>query len=243
MEKNYESEESLGIYLQFHYGNIPDPFSDRFEMGRFGQFNERVLKNFLRVPEKSDSTALDLGCGVGGATFLLSKSFKKVIGIDLSKSFIHTANTIRNSGEIDFHVRRLGRERVLGKVLLPEGAKAEAVEFEVGDACSLREFDAPFDCVIALNLICRTPEPDKVIHHLEELVKPGGQLILAMPLSWDEEFTPSDQWISGNPVDYLKARLNTSFYLDGCDDLAFLMRETERKHHWCVSHCSSWTRK
>jgi SAM-dependent methyltransferase len=243
MDSDYESGDNLGIYLQFHYGVITDPLTEKFGMEVFSNFNNRVLERFLRKPIGNASSALDLGCGVGGATFLLSKSFTKVLGIDFSDGFINAAKILLEKRRMPADVRMLGSEFMQGEALIPPGSRPEAVSFKVGDACDLPDQVSGFDCVVALNLLCRTPDPLAILDDFARMIVPGGQLILAMPLSWSESFTPKKKWIKGNPLDFLKERLKTTFDLDDSDDLAFLMRETARKYHWCVSLCTSWTRK
>lgn len=64
------------------------------------------------------------------------------------------------------------------------------IQFEVGDACNLREDLGAFDLVLASNLICRLTEPIKFLNRLKTLVKPKGYVILSTPFTWGTEFTP-----------------------------------------------------
>ena len=243
MDTDYESVANLGIYLNFHFGNPDAGFAGKFGMARFGLFHEVVLDRFLRKGDRPGSSALDIGCGVGGASFHLSKFFDRVKGIDLSGSFVSSANVIKEKGRLDYRIRKTGNEWENAVALLPNGTNSERIIFKVGDACDSSCFPDTHDCVIALNLLCRTPDPRTALENIAKSVRPGGQVILSMPLSWSQEFTPREHWINGDPLIFLQERLGDTFKPDGSDDIPFLMCETERKHYWCVSHCSSWTKK
>lgn len=61
-----------------------------FESGR-GEI-EQVMKNLARVRvELQQGTALDFGCGVGRLSRALSRHFRRVIGVDISKSMLREA--------------------------------------------------------------------------------------------------------------------------------------------------------
>ena len=121
----------------------------------------------------------------------------------------------------------------------------ERVRFEVGDACSLPDSLGPFEVVHAANLLCRLSEPRAFLARLPDLVSPGGQLLLATPFTWLEEFTPKDQWIGGLEEDssqVLKSCLSSSFQLEKELNLPFLIREHERKFQFGVSLGMLWRR-
>jgi SAM-dependent methyltransferase len=243
MDRDYESEANLGIYLNFHYAEPGRGFSGKFGMDRLGLFHENVLDRFLRISSKSGCFALDLGCGVGGASFHLSRHFDSVSGMDYSESFVRSANRIKETGSVHYRIRTTANGWENAIACMPPEANPEKVRFVVGDACDSACFESTYDCVIALNLLCRTRDPKAVVENIAQSVSPGGQVILSMPLSWSREFTPEEKWIVGDPLAFLQQHLGDSFLIDGTEDIPFLMRETERKHHWCIAHCSSWTKK
>ena len=106
----------------------------------------------------------------------------------------------------------------------------------------LREDLGSFDVVHAANLLCRLPEPQRLIERLPSLVKPGGQLLLTTPCTWLEEFTPPQNWPTGSTFDWLKESLAGSFELAEHVDLPFLIREHARKFQWSVALGSRWVR-
>jgi len=52
--------------------------------------------------------ALDIGCGVGRATFELARMFNEVVGIDYSKSFIETCNVLCCKGRLGYTALQQG---------------------------------------------------------------------------------------------------------------------------------------
>ena len=104
-----------------------------------------------------------------------------------------------------------------------------------------------FDIVHAANLLCRLPDPGALIERLPELVRPGGQLLLATPFTWLEEFTPMGKWLGGrlsgkDSAEVLKDVLSPNFSLEIEIDLPFLIREHERKFQYGVSYGTRWRR-
>jgi SAM-dependent methyltransferase len=110
------------------------------------------------------------------------------------------------------------------------------------DAVTLRRSHAPvaFQIVAAINLICRLPSPRRFLRELPGLVAPGGQLIIASPFSWLEEYTPRREWLS--PGD-LESFLAPHFRIARRRDLPFLIREHRRKYQLVVSNVLTFQRK
>lgn len=107
---------------------------------------------------------------------------------------------------------------------------------------NLREDLGAFDIVHAANLLCRLPEPQKLIARLSSLVKPGGQLLLTTPCTWLEDFTPPANWPRGSTMEWLQAKLSAHFTLSHRADLPFLIREHARKFQWSVALGTRWVR-
>ncbi len=120
------------------------------------------------------------------------------------------------------------------------------VHFEVGDAQRIREDIGRFDVVIACNLICRLPEPMRLLKRLPQLVKPGGQLFITTPFTWLEEYTPSTNWLGDGAQDSfagLRSALEPDFELQRQWDMPFLIREHARKFQYSIAQASRWLRR
>jgi len=242
----YESDTLLHQYLFFHFASAENQFPYTFGGGDGVNFPVRCVEEGLRLPKlPSTSRALDLGCAVGRSTFELARTFDEVIGIDYSQSFIDAANTLKNNGCNTVHVHREGNRFEELEIGVDPAIKSSRILFEQGDAQHLPSDLGEFDAVIGCNLICRLPEPMKLIHRLPELVKAGGQLFLTTPFTWLEEYTPRENWLGEGVQDSfssLQKLLEPHFNLDEKFDMPFLIPETARKFQYTIALGSRWTR-
>ncbi|GCF15263.1 hypothetical protein Harman_31980 [Haloarcula mannanilytica] len=96
---------------------------------------------------------LDVGCGTGVISFLLSELGHDVTGVDYSVEMLEKA-------------REKGSE------------KDAAPNFRVGDAEALEQPDNTYDMVTSRHLIWTLPSPAQAIEEWCRVVRPGGRLIL-----------------------------------------------------------------
>lgn len=239
----YESPRLLDEYLLFHYGSeqeifahseIPYPAAMREAMG----FTTRTVGYFGDFPV---ARGLDLGCAVGASTFAMAEHCESVIGIDYSHAFIHAAQLLQR-GETHPY-RRHDEAGVFHPLIATAPGHRERCQFEQGDAMNLRPDLGTFDRVHAANLICRLPRPLALLERLPDLVRPSGELILATPCTWLEEFTPPSAWPQSDTFSWLHAELSPHFTLVHHCHESFLIRETARKFQWSQSLVTCWLRK
>lgn len=201
--KLYEDEELVNQYLEFHYTAPSDFFpyqtqikavSDTFSFPikvahhAMGQYKPAVAKR-----------ALDLGCAVGATSFELSKMYDEVVGVDLSEAFIAAANRVKASDSFQFEAPDQGLIRAARKVTRPAGSRPDCIKFVVGDAQAVDPNLGTFDAVIAANLMCRVPDPQKLMFELARLVNKGGVLVITSPFSWWVGATRKETWLGGLP--------------------------------------------
>ena len=244
----YESGRLLDEYLLFHYGSeadiLPAPGAgvtpaQRAAMAEATDFPVRTVAHFT----STGGRALDLGCAVGRSTFELARTCDEVIGIDFSHNFIRAAQTLRDGASIAYRRHEEGHLHTLLSARAPAGIDPQRVHFEQGDAMDLRPDLGTFDRVHAANLLCRLPEPLRLLQRLPGLVTPGGELVLATPCTWLEEFTPPGHWPSGNTFSWLLQLLEPTFHHRETTHEPFLIRETARKFQWSLSQVSVWQRR
>lgn len=249
----YELPRLLHEYLLFHYG-APEEILPWAQGPRGAlDFAVRVVSETLVASDlPADARALDLGCAVGRSSFELARSCAEVVGIDFSASFVRAAEALRAGGELAYERTDEGELRTPLIARRPAEVEAARVRFEVGDACDLRADLGRFDVVLMANLIDRLPDPARCLARLPELVRAGGQLIIASPYTWLEEYTPRERWLGGRvdaagaplrTLDALRAVLAPHFEEHGTRDVPFLIREHARKYQWSVSQASLWRRR
>ena len=246
----YESEKLLAEYLLFHYGSeqavsgqIPAP-RDALD------FPMRCVHELIDAGAlPAGARALDVGCSVGRSTFELTRFCVDALGIDLSESFIQAAGSLQQEGVLPFKILAEGDTFEPMQARVPEGINRERTRFQVGDALNLPGDLGSFDVVLAANLICRLPEPRLFLRRLAKLVNHGGQLLLATPFTWLEQFTPRAKWLGGRKeegirsAEALKRMLEPDFDLKLSRDLPFLIREHERKFQYGIALGWRWIRR
>jgi putative 4-mercaptohistidine N1-methyltranferase len=246
MSNPYESRRLVGEYLFFHYAGFAEAAGELPVPREAWGFAERVVTELLGGSGTLES-ALDVGCAVGRSSFELAWRAKRVVGVDYSQAFIEAAKKLQAEGAMPGEVLAEGERRQEFEAQVPSGVERDRVEFLVGDAMDLPPLGA-FDVVLAANLICRLPEPQKFLARVPSLVKPGGQLLLATPFSWLEEFTPREHWLGGqqdspSSFEVLRQILEPDFELETTINLPFLIREHSRKFQYGISLGSRWRRR
>jgi ubiquinone/menaquinone biosynthesis C-methylase UbiE len=122
--------------------------------------NHADIKNFrAKAAKRLNLTAvhsvLDVGCGIGGATFQLADLVGptgRVAGVDISSALID-----------------LARSRAMNR---------QGLEFHVGDACAIPYPDGFFDAARSERLFLYLPDRLAAIYELKRVVKPGGRVCL-----------------------------------------------------------------
>ncbi|HEY6226837.1 MAG TPA: methyltransferase domain-containing protein [Verrucomicrobiae bacterium] len=246
----YESEQYLNEYLFFHYGDPKEFCPYRFAPKEALNFQRRLVRESLlplRFP--SPTRGLDVGCAVGRATFELARIVDQALGIDNSRSFISAARRMARKHSLKIQVKEVGEIFSKPTITLPKYLRDVRVKFRVGDAQDLRSFPRQkFHVVLAINLIDRLPNPARFFANLFalDLLVPGGQLVIASPYTWMEEYTPRSKWLGGIKhlePHFIDGLLRPFFRLVRRCDLPFLIREHRRKYQWCVSEVSTYVRK
>ncbi len=125
--------------------------SDNYE-DTFAMLTNKMISPLMKVTEiKSGSRILDIGCGPGNSTNILSETGAKVTGIDFSQKMIDNAT-----------------------ISYPK------INFKQADAESIPEEDNTFDVVIANYVVHHLPDPEKVFSEIARVLKPNGKFAFAV---------------------------------------------------------------
>jgi malonyl-CoA O-methyltransferase len=114
---------------------------------RLQRYSGKLLMPWL--PNKNNLNVLDLGCGTGFFSELLSSQYQKVVGLDISHQMLDFA----------------------------KAARSDAIEFVHGNALDLPFEDNHFDLIYS-NLVLQWCHPlDKALKEAFRVLKPGGILV------------------------------------------------------------------
>ena len=240
----YESEILLHQYLLFHYGSAEDTLPYPFGPKEALNFPVRTVTELIEPTRLSKSAkALDLGCAVGRSTLELARFCPAVLGLDFSRSFIETAQQLALGKDVPYLRHEEGNVSTPMVARFPWFLPERRIHFMQGDAENLIADWTGFDVVHAANLLCRLPSPHRFLSRMASLVKPGGQLLLAAPCSWLEDFTPRENWPEKTTRAFVHEILEPHFICELEREMPFLIREHARKFQWSVALGARWRRK
>lgn len=138
-----------------HYRIDADEFDYFEERSGATEYSERRLREYITSLVPSDiTTMLDVGCGSAWVAQTFLPKEKTVYSLDAS-----TTNPLKA-------LARYPSEKHIGVA---------------ADAFGLPFADNSFDCIIAAEIIEHVSEPEKFVHELHRVVKPGGVLIISTP--------------------------------------------------------------
>jgi len=260
----YETDELLDMYLGLHF-----PTSGRKEgiesilphsaAPVHGlRFPQRVAQLLCSLkPKHTNSRALDIGCGVGGMSFELTRTFDHVEAFDFSESFIKAAKRMKNKESIKFRIPIEADIHHEAEAVHEDGITEEMlakVNFFTGDACELKNYVnhiGSFDAVVMSNLLCRLPDPVACLDAMPLVINKGGVVVLVTPFSWLEQFTPRGKWLGGydDPVSgepcHSKDKLREIMEANGFEkiheeEMPVIIREHQRKYQYIISQATGW---
>ena len=130
---------------------------ERFEPNLQGEIRlEHFHRYALALELVKDKVVLDLACGEGYGSFMLSKYASAVLGVDLSNEVItHAQKRYSN--------------------------KAENLHFQQGSASKLSLQNAAFDVVVSFETIEHLYEQSEMLEEIRRVLRPDGILIISSP--------------------------------------------------------------
>jgi ubiquinone/menaquinone biosynthesis C-methylase UbiE len=116
-----------------------------------------LLEHLVRynlLPGSQTMRVLDLGCGAGHGSNMLSKKYKSVVGVDISEDAITYAK---------------------------ENWNAENIEFKVGSALEIPFPDNSFDVVASFEVFEHLSDWKKFLSEIKRVLKPEGIVYISTP--------------------------------------------------------------
>lgn len=230
MTDRYETGVLLKQYLDFHYRGEDAAYLPLHPLPPGLLAYPRRCADWVVRHTERFGRALDLGCAVGGSSFVLARSFEEVVGVDFSVSFIGAARELAADG-----VFRCSEEEW---EVFSEVRKTVPV-FRRGDACALPEDLGVFDAVLMANLLCRLPDPAACLAGLRRHVRAGSVLVFTTPCSWDEAYTPREKQLVPT-LEGLTVLLSPWCRLLEVREMPFVLRDHQRRAEFTVAQGSVW---
>lgn len=142
---------------------------------------EALLVNHMPSPT---AKILDIGCGTGSLSVLLSRLGHDVTGIDLSSAMVDKA---KQKAE----------------------ATQQQITFMVMDASHPQFADKTFDVIVCRHILWALPEPDLVLTRWVNLLKPQGRLVLIEGYWHTDAGMHSEQVVNALPTSVSDIQVET----------------------------------
>lgn len=128
-------------------------------LNTWGNLTNEMLPELIKAAHiRSGEKVLDIGCGPGNSSKILSDTGAEVTGIDFSQKMVDEASA--NYSDISFHQ---------------------------ADAENIPKPDNSFDVVVANYVVHHFADPDKVFSEITRVLKPGGRFVFAVWGPRDEQ--------------------------------------------------------
>lgn len=218
----YASLEYQAIYLRNEWGDVlfpdlrPDgaPASAEVEPlkpdkligdGRPGRFYQRTAAITATWAAGLGITARRI-CDVGGSTGRLLHDLgrhlpdaEELVLAEPSAAFCTWARRLLLGEDFDRWIPMPGPvlrtdHRRVEPACLPEPVP-QALIYQVA-ASDVPRPEGYFDVVTCTNVLDRVDEPAAFVGELTHLLRPGGLLVIASPMHFDEHYTSPDRWIA-----------------------------------------------
>jgi cyclopropane fatty-acyl-phospholipid synthase-like methyltransferase len=151
-----------------------------------------------------DQVILDAGCGVGGSSIYLAKTYgAQVTGITLSDVQVKTARRFAERHQV-----------------------STLTDFKVLDYCDTKIQNKSFDVIWACESSSSAPDKVKMAKEWFRLLKPGGRLVLSDFFKTTDDLVDSQELLSKWAEIWAMSPLVTATYLTQClDHSGFQVRQ------------------
>jgi sarcosine/dimethylglycine N-methyltransferase len=195
-EKN-EAGTSLVSKVATILDSLPAGPVDASQLAGLDQFHVMGLEATDRLARfagiESGTNILDAGSGLGGPSRYLASTYGcRVVGVDLSPSFVAVAQLL---------AQRTGLNVL--------------VSYQAGDLLALPFPDSGFDVVWTQHVVMNIPDRERVYREFRRVLRPGGKLVFYDALATDAkpELHFPVPWAESNGTSFLFTQDETSSVL------------------------------
>jgi 2-polyprenyl-3-methyl-5-hydroxy-6-metoxy-1,4-benzoquinol methylase/uncharacterized protein YbaR (Trm112 family) len=183
--------EHLSIYLDAHWGDRAEPPP---EAAGFGA--REIIERLAGLPRVE--RAVELGCSVGRIVAELAAGADQVVGIDLQFGAVRRARRLLDGERVAYGRRLAGRYYAAAEIAAGDRVVPAARRMLVcGDVLDPPLIPGHYDRVVALNMLDSVARPRQLLQVMNGLCRPGGELVLSSPYSWQSSVMEEGERIGG----------------------------------------------
>jgi 5-histidylcysteine sulfoxide synthase/putative 4-mercaptohistidine N1-methyltranferase len=268
-DNHYETDTQVCRQLENHFeqlNSLSSSLSDK-EQQPINELNqatneqhlannylEKLADTIIRVIDKYNvkpmSKCLDLGCNVGGLSFILAKYFTTVDAVDFSARYIQYGVKLQQGESIRYVMPREGelidfKEFTLATELYAESKK---IHFSQGDISNLKNIFAGYDVIVAQNVLEQSYDPALFLAHVHNRLNAEGLLVIISDYQFTEKITEKTKWLGGQKIngenvtgfEALTTLLDKNLTLINEQELTQIIKTDTRHFSVINSHLTIW---
>lgn len=224
--------EHLSIYLDAHWGDRASPVPDG--PGPAWPLAPLAAKIAARASAPVEH-AVELGCSTGRVVAELTASAEHVVGLDLHFGALRRARRLLAGEPVRYGRRTAGRHYTAASVSAAAPVGPGRVTWLCADALDPPLVPEHYGRVVALNLLDSVRKPLQLLHVLDGLCAPGGELLLSSPYAWQSAVVDESERFGGaDPARALRAHLESGrelrapYRIEDEDELPWTLRKDAR---------------
>lgn len=225
--------EHLSIYLDAHWGDRANPPPDGpAPPWPLAELHARVA---ARASEPV-AHAIELGCSAGRIVAALAAGAEHVVGLDLHFGSLRRARKLVAGQPLRYARRQSGRAYLPVELAASGAALAdERITWLCADALDPPLVPESFQRVVAFNLLDAVRKPRQLLHVLDGLCAPGGELLLSSPYAWQSAVVDESERFGGaDPAGWLRRHLERGdelrarYHIEEECELPWILRKDAR---------------
>lgn len=246
MSDQLNGDELLSATLNLHYGTAAD-IMPTMHAGAEASLVEypKALVNVINAAasqmmgDLEAGRALDVGCGPGGVSFELARTFNQVVSVEMESDVVRAAKTIQETGAVTYSVPHTVGQVSKKTINLDQSIDRSRLTFTLMDACCMPLHMGEFDVVVLSEILTFCQSPKSILGRMSGdhgLCKKGGLLIVASAEDWSETTCAKDAWLDGT-------ELHEDFNLLHEANLPYTLMKHSRKFDLRIVNVRCWQRK
>jgi 5-histidylcysteine sulfoxide synthase/putative 4-mercaptohistidine N1-methyltranferase len=264
-DNHYETDSKVCLQLHNHFQQLKSLDVCITENHQFDSVNSLTENTYLKTLtgvinksiEKYCSTVLpkglDLGCSVGGLSFMLTPDFSNIDAIDFSARYIQHGVKLQQGESVRYVVPREGdivdfENFSLSPLFLENTNK---IHFSQGDLTNLKAIHKGYDVVIVQHALEKSYDPSLLLTTINERLNNHGLLVVVADYNFDENITDKSKWLGGQKIngenvtgfDAINSVLAEQFVLRENQEIVQVLKNNARSYGVSQSQLTVWQRK